>query len=72
MEELLKMYREYNDKRFDEVRDDIKDIASRIEDLREFKIQQIAAARTVSMIISSVCGFITLIVSSLLTVKFSK
>lgn len=70
MEDDLKFYREYNDRRFDEIRSDIRDLATRLEELNEFKISQIATSRTISVVISAICGLITLIVSSFLTVKF--
>lgn len=60
-EELLKMYREYNDKRFDEVRADLQDIRLRMEEVNNFKVEMIASSRTVSMVVSAICGLMTLL-----------
>lgn len=70
MENLLKMYQEYSDKKFDEIREDIQEIRQRMDEIHEFKVKSIATSRTVSMIISAICGLVTLLVTSFLTIKF--
>ena len=70
MEHLLKMYQEYSDKKFDEIREDIQEIRQRMDEIHEFKVTSIATSRTVSMIVSAVCGLVTLLVTSFLTIKF--
>ena len=70
MEQLFKLYTEYNDKKFDEVRSDIHELRQKIEEIHEFKVTSIATSRTVSMIVSAVCGLVTLLVTSFLTIKF--
>lgn len=70
MEELFKYYVEQTNKRFDDLKEDLRDIQMRIESLHEFKVEQIATSRTISLIISGVCGLITLIVSTLVSIKY--
>ena len=61
---------EETNKRLDCLKEDLQDIQLRIEALHEFKVQQIATSRTVSFIISGVCGLITLIVSAVISIKY--
>ena len=70
MEELLKMYREYNDKRFDEVRADLQEVNRKLDEIHDFKVTTIATSRTVSMIVSALCGLLTLITSAAITINF--
>lgn len=70
MEHLLKMYQEYSDRKFDEIREDIHEIRQKMDEIHEFKVTSIATSRTVSMIVSAVCGLVTLLVTSFLTIKF--
>lgn len=70
MQELLQMYREYNDKRFDELRADLQEISLKLETMNEFKVQMIASSRVVSMVISAICGLVTLIASTVISIKY--
>ena len=70
LEHLIKYHIEETHKRFDDLKEDLRDIQLRIESLHEFKVQQIATSRTVSFIISGVCGLITLIVSTVISIKY--
>jgi hypothetical protein len=56
MEELLKYYMEETNKR-------ITSMESKLEDLTKFKIEMVASARTTSLVVSGLCGLITMIVS---------
>jgi tetrahydromethanopterin S-methyltransferase subunit G len=68
--ELLTMYREYNDKRFDEVRKDLQEIQEKLNEIHDFKVQMIANSRLVSMVVSAVCGLVTLIITTIVSIKF--
>lgn len=70
MQELLQMYREYNDKRFDELRDDLQEISLKLEGINEFKVRMVANSRLVSLIVSAICGFITLLVTTFVSIKY--
>ena len=56
MEELLKYYIQESDKRFDK-------IDSSLADLHSFKASMVSSARLTSLIVSGICGFLTLLAS---------
>lgn len=49
--------------------DSLKDIRSQLEDLRKFKIEMVASARLTSLIVSSICGLITMLATVWLAKK---
>lgn len=63
MENLLKYHIQATEKKFDELHDSIKELSQKMDNVNEFKVKMIASSRTVSFIISAVCGAITLLVS---------
>lgn len=63
MESLLKYHIQSTEKRFDELNSNIKELSQKMDNVNEFKVKMIASSRTVSFIISAVCGAITLLVS---------
>jgi hypothetical protein len=65
MEELLKYFIKETGEKFAEVKSDLSEINEKLGDLREFKIQMLASARTTSFIVSAICGFITLLATVL-------
>lgn len=70
MQDLFKLYTEYTDKRFDDIKEDLHDLGAKIDDLREFKVEMVATSRLVSFIISAVSGLITLIISTIVSIKY--
>lgn len=69
MRELLQMYREYSDKRFDTIDEELQEIRVVLQEIKEFKIQSINGAKVVSTIVSAVSGVVTLIITWVLTHK---
>lgn len=63
MEELLRYF-------IQETKEKLVSIEDKLEDLQKFKIEMMSSARFTSLVVSSVCGFITLI-SSLLLVYYT-
>lgn len=63
MENLLEHHILETRERFSELRDDIKNIEEKIDGLHDFKIETIVSARWVSLIVSAVCGLLTMIAS---------
>lgn len=63
MEELLKHHIQDTRDRFNELKQELTALHEKLEDLRDFKISLIATSRTTSIIVSTVCGLITLIVT---------
>ncbi len=70
MDNILKYHIEDTKEKLLEIKEDIEDLTATIEDLKEFKIQLVATSRLTSLIVSAICGFVTLAVSTLVAVKF--
>lgn len=64
MEELLKHFIKQTDERFKEVKGDLSDINSKIDQLHEFRVKTMASAWWISFIASSICGFVTMLVTA--------
>lgn len=67
MEELLKRHIEETDRRFECMSVQLDKISDRLEDIHTFKVEMIYTARMVSLIVSSLCGFVTLIATGVIT-----
>lgn len=67
MDRLLDYHMKQTEKRFDELKADIHDqfmlVNTKLEDLTRFKIEMLASARTTSLIVSSLCGLLTMVVT---------
>lgn len=63
MDGLLKYHIENTDKRLSDLQVETREIRKRIDSLQEFKVSMIAGARLTSLLVSSLCGFITLLVT---------
>lgn len=63
MEELLRYFMKDTNDRLDK-------IEAKIDDLSTFKIQMLATARMTSLVVSAICGFITLLVTTWLSIKY--
>lgn len=70
MEPILEYHIEETGKRFSDIKEDLHDIKERLEELRDFKIETIATSRLVSLLVSAVCGLITLTISTIVAIKF--
>lgn len=70
MEPILEYHIEETGKRFNDIKEDLRDIKTRLDELREFKIETIATSRLVSLLVSAVCGLITLTISTIVAIKF--
>jgi hypothetical protein len=70
--ELLEYFRDETNRRFEELRQDIKDLTTKVDekvnDLQQFKVSMIVSSRWISLIVSAVCGLITLLVTVGLTI----
>ncbi len=71
MEKLLQYFISETDKKIENLRDDIKgdikDVRTAVEELSKFKVEMIAGARLTALIVSAICGLLTL-VSTVFTV----
>lgn len=65
--DLLEHHIEETRRQLDDVKAELKNIRDRLDDLHRFKADLIASSRTVSLIVSAVCGFITLIATTVAT-----
>lgn len=63
MEELLRYF-------IKETNESLAGIRSQLDDLQKFKVEMMSSARLTSLVVSGICGFITL-VSSLLLVYYT-
>lgn len=72
MEQLLRYFMAETNKRFDEIGLRFDGVSEKIDGLQKFKIETIASARWVSLVVSGICGFITMVVSAYVTSKIGK
>lgn len=63
-ETLLSNHMRTTEKRFDKLDRDIRFIGSRLDDLSTFKAEMIFTARTASLVVGGICGFVSLVASS--------
>jgi ABC-type glycerol-3-phosphate transport system permease component len=61
---LLEHHMKETGRRFDEVSNHIEELSLKLDGLSEFKVRTIVNARWVSMVVSGVCGFITMVVTA--------
>lgn len=69
MEKLIEYFINETNKTRDELKSEIRLIQERLNDLQKFKVEMIVSARWVSLIVSAVCGLLTMIVSAVITLK---
>lgn len=67
MEELLKRHISETDRRFEEIQDHLEEISGKMDDLRDFKVKLIVTSRFFSIVVSAICGILTLLASSFVT-----
>jgi hypothetical protein len=67
MEQLLKLHAEHTKERLDNLHDDLREVKDKLDALQNFKIETIVSARWVSFMVSTVCGFVTMIGTAVLT-----
>ncbi|HLB41220.1 MAG TPA: hypothetical protein VJJ83_05495 [Candidatus Babeliales bacterium] len=70
MDSVLDYHIGHSDKKFEELKIQIEALSEKVDELREFKVQMIATSRLVSLVVSAFSGLITLIVSTVITIKF--
>lgn len=70
MDKLLEHHIRDTERRFDEVREDLGGISKKLTDVQEFKVQMIINARWVSLVVSAVCGLVTMAVTTFVSVKY--
>lgn len=61
-----------NELHLEQLYDRLTRIEHKIDSLQEFKITSLATVRLASMVVSGVCGFVTMIVTSLLNYLINK
>lgn len=66
-ERLLAYHIEQTGDKFAEVRDELKTLNEKIDALHEFKITLLVNTRWVSLIVSAVCGLVTMIATTALS-----
>lgn len=69
MEQLLDYFMKETNKRFDTVDDQFASIASKLEDLVKFKIQMMTSTLWTSVIVSGLCGLLTMLATVWIAVK---
>lgn len=69
-DQLQKYFMKETDRKIEELKGDIKLVNGKLDDLTKFKIEMIVSARMTSFVVSSVCGLLTLLVSTYLTHRF--
>lgn len=67
MEELLKRHIQETDRNFEDIHKDLHQLTKQIEDLRDFKMKLLISSRFFSLLVSAICGVVTLIASSFVT-----
>lgn len=67
MDNVLKYHIENTNKQFDEIKESLHEIHDRIDDVQKFKAEMLISSRIVSVIISAVCGFLTMIATTILS-----
>lgn len=65
MEQLLRYHIEVTEKQFTEMREELVVIRDKLDALQEFKIQMLTNSRTVSFVVSAICGLVTMVVSGI-------
>jgi predicted translin family RNA/ssDNA-binding protein len=63
MEKLIRYFMEETNKKFDEVKKDIKDVKTSVQSLNEFKVSLMVSSRWVSLIVSTLVGIFTFFAS---------
>ncbi len=73
MERLLEYHMKHTDTRIAELRQDLNgqldEVHRKLDDLTKFKIEMVASARMTSLIVSAICGLVTLVASAWLSSK---
>ena len=72
METLLRHHIDSTEKRFDKLDERLKDLHKEVLDLRYFKTESKATAKSVSLLVSGLTGLLTLIVSALINAFLGK
>jgi len=72
MEELLKRHIAETDRRFDEVIEVLKQLNGEVSNLRDFKTSMVVSSRGIALLVSSICGFLTMIATSLVSYLIQK
>lgn len=66
MEQLLQHHIHQTEKNFDEIKNELTHFNSKLDDLAKFKAEMITSSRWVSVIVSAICGAVTMTGSALL------
>lgn len=67
---LLNHHIENTRDQFAELKEDLKTLTEKVNTLNEFKIGLIVSSRTTSLIVSAICGFLTLLITTFVSIKF--
>jgi len=67
MEKLLQLHAAHTKERLDDLHEDLRQVKEKLDALQNFKIETIVSARWVSFMVSTVCGFVTMIATAILT-----
>lgn len=63
MESLLRYFMEETNRKFQDIHESQGHINKKLDDLTQFKIEMVASARMTSFLVSSACGFVSMVVS---------
>lgn len=69
MQQLLEYHIKDTNEKMAALRVDLRQIDRKLDDLTKFKVEMIVSSRWVSLLVSSFCGLLTLVVSTYIALK---
>lgn len=72
MENLLRYHIATTEKQLDALRAELNAIEMKIDNLNEFKTKTVVTARYVSLVVSAVAGFCTMVISAIVSYLIQK
>lgn len=66
MEELLKYFIRETNEKLNSIENKMSTMGDKLEDLQRFKSEMMVSSRITSLIVSGICGFLTMLASLLL------
>lgn len=70
--DLLQHHIRETTRQFNEIKDDLDCINTKIDNLHEFKLKLLVNTKWISLIVSAGCGFLTLVVTAIINYLLTK
>lgn len=67
VKEMLKMHMDQDEKNLKDISERLGHIEAKLDDLTTFKIEMVSSSKLISLAISAVCGFLSVIASGVVT-----